>query len=708
VSSFRLDRWLDFLTGPQLIWTVLWLGLVCVTITLLALMATRWGQSKPLGKCVALSLLTHALFATYATTIEIVAAAPRELVERVSISDESPNQLDEPSADAGPVKARAPKRIWEKFVTRAPDQPDAAELDPSLETERTAAQRTSPAEVPLADGEPPLEPLPDEESRQPDLTPLAPTEPIAAPSEAASAEPIEATAASRQEANVSSVVDDIAPERAAQDEATSEIGPAAAKASSPDPLESLTSDALRLPRMTDSPAAPLPVTHSADRTAGAQRAASPLAPETESAADGDNRRPRDADLSPVIGRSPRSPSPTGPDGTTGSVDGLTAPKLAARRSSSGTGTVPQLFQLRRAPNKARIAAERGGSVDTEKAVKAALKWLAANQDADGRWDASRFDAGNEMKVLGHDRKGAGGDADTGVTGLALLAFLGAGHTHKEGDYRLVVDNGLNYLLASQHPDDGHIGGQIDLPSQHFAFMYCHGMSTLALGEAYAMTRDERLLEPLRRAIGYTVRSQVVKSGSWRYMPGDASGDTSQLGWQLMALKSAEQAGIEIPRRTHEGMVKFIKAVSSGKHGGLARYRVEAGERPTRTMTAEALVCRQFLGMERSNPASNEAGDYLLGELPGEGKANFYYWYYATIAMFQLQGVYRDRWNAALTATLLSSQSTSGDDVGSWAPNDVWGGHGGRVYTTAMGALCLEVYYRYLPLYGSAREANGGR
>ncbi|HUY35228.1 MAG TPA: hypothetical protein VMV69_20955 [Pirellulales bacterium] len=700
MSNFRLDRWLDFLTGSHLIWTALWLGLVCVTVTLLALMATRWGQSKPLGKCVALSLLTHVLFATYATTIEIVAAAPRELLERVSIADDSPDPMERPSADAGPAKARAPKHLWEKFVTRTPDRPEAVELDPSRQTERTAAERTSPAEEPLPDGEPALEPLPDAESRRPEATPLAPVEPIGAASEAASAEPIEAIAASRQEANESSLVGDTGPERAAPDAATSERGSAASQPGSPGLIESLTSDAMRLPRMTDSPATPLPEA-SSERPAAPKRTASPVAPETESTAAGERERGREADLSPVVGRATGRSASSGAGDPTGDVTGLTSPNLAARRSSSGVGRVPQMFELRRAPNKARIAARQGGSADTEKAVKAALEWLATNQHPDGRWDASRFGAGQEMNVLGHDRKGAGAEADTGVTGLALLAFLAAGHTHKEGDYRLVVESGLNYLLASQDRDDGHIGGA----AEHFAFMYCHGMATLALSEAYAMTRDERLLEPLRRAIDYTVRSQVAKSGSWRYKPGDTSSDTSQLGWQLMALKSAEQAGIEIPRRTRDGMVKFLKAVSSGKHGGLARYRIDAGERPTRSMTAEALVCRQFLGMDRGNPASNEAGDFLLGELPGAGKANFYYWYYATIGMFQLQGVYRERWNAALTATLLSSQCGEGDDAGSWHPNDLWGGHGGRVYTTAMGALCLEVYYRYLPLYGNATVSD---
>ena len=98
------------------------------------------------------------------------------------------------------------------------------------------------------------------------------------------------------------------------------------------------------------------------------------------------------------------------------------------------------------------------------------------------------------------------------------------------------------------------------------------------------------------------------------------------------------------------------------------------------------------------PACDEAGDYVLGELPGDGKPNYYYWYYATLATYQLQGEHWRRWNDALQRTLLDSQETAGAAAGSWSPESVWGGYGGRVYTTALAALCLEVYYRYLPLY----------
>ena len=125
------------------------------------------------------------------------------------------------------------------------------------------------------------------------------------------------------------------------------------------------------------------------------------------------------------------------------------------------------------------------------------------------------------------------------------------------------------------------------------------------------------------------------------------------------------------------------------------------------MTAEALVCWQFLGMDRKHPAGNEAGDYIVQELPpGKGKPNLYYWYYATLGMYQLQGTHWERWNSSLTATLLASQKKTGSQAGSWDNDTVWGGYGGRVYSTAMATLCLEVYYRFLPLYADAAGEEG--
>jgi hypothetical protein len=369
---------------------------------------------------------------------------------------------------------------------------------------------------------------------------------------------------------------------------------------------------------------------------------------------------------------------------------------APRQSSGEAGRrLPEAYSLRTAPDRSRLAQRQGATPSTEQAVAAALKWLANNQEPDGRWDAVRHGAGRELLVGGRDRQGAGLEADTGVTGLALLALLASGHTHQHGTYRENVRRGLEYLLAAQAAD-GNLAGR----ATAFAAMYCHAMATCALSEAYGMTGDQRLYHPVRRAIGYTVAAQDPNGGGFRYRPGDP-GDTSMCGWQLMALRSAELAGIPIPRQTRNGVIRFLRTVSSGEYGGLASYR--PNEPVSRPMTAEALVCWQFLGMPREHPAGDEAGDYLLGELPGRADANLYCWYYATLGMYQLQGAHWQRWNDALTAVLVQRQQTGGTLAGSWDPETVWGGYGGRVYTTALATLCLEVYYRFLPLYGNPAE-----
>jgi hypothetical protein len=340
---------------------------------------------------------------------------------------------------------------------------------------------------------------------------------------------------------------------------------------------------------------------------------------------------------------------------------------------------------------------RGGSPEGESAVQSALRWLAANQSADGRWDAAGFGAHQDLAAPPNVRQGAGGagsKADSAMTGLALLAFLGSGNTHLHGDYAKNVQHGLEYLLSIQGRD-----GNLASGAETYAFMYAHGMATLAMSESYAMTGDKRLEAAVQSAINYTLSAQIKSTGGWRYRavesPGER-GDTSQLGWQLMSLKSAELAGINVPPSTADGAVRFLKSVASGQYGGKASYR--PGERATATMTAEALVCRQFLGMARDNPATSEAGDYLLAQLPSADKINLYYWYYGTLGMYQLQDDHWQRWNEALQNTLIGRQRTDGDMAGSWDPECVWGGYGGRVYSTALSALCLEIYYRYLPIY----------
>ena len=278
-----------------------------------------------------------------------------------------------------------------------------------------------------------------------------------------------------------------------------------------------------------------------------------------------------------------------------------------------------------------------------------------------------------------------------MTGLALLAMLGAGNTHLRGDYQENVRRGLNFLLRSQDAE-GCLSGTADL----YAAMYCHAIASFALGEAYGMTGEARLGEPLRRAIGYSIAAQDPYGGGWRYRPHDP-GDTSLLGWQFMALKSAQTAGIPMPETTRQGIIRYLQSVASSANGGLAGYQPQKA--PTPTMTAEAMLCWQFLGLSRDHPACDEAANYLVNSLPGSGQTNFYYYYYGTMVMYQFQGNVWQRWNTAVATHLVGLQIKEGPRSGSWDPDAAWGGYGGRIFSTALGAMCLEVYYRFLPVYG---------
>jgi hypothetical protein len=365
-------------------------------------------------------------------------------------------------------------------------------------------------------------------------------------------------------------------------------------------------------------------------------------------------------------------------------------------STTPAAPVPDAYADRFAANRSQLVAGGGGNADTEQAVRAALVWLAAAQSDDGRWDAKRHGAGQERyAVLGQQRGSTGAKADNAVTGLALLTFLGAGHSHREGPYSTEVARGLDYLRRSQG-GNGNLCGEAEL----FAQTYCHSMASFAVGEALALTKDERLEPIVRAAASYSLALQHPTDGGWRYRPGD-TGDTSQLGWQVMSVRSAELGGLEVPDATWTRVERFLRRVERGQAGGLAVYRPEEAL-PSRSMTAEAMYCRQLTTGRPdggfSAAALDEAINSLVKELPSTRQINLYYWYYATLALHRAQHASPQaadawrRWNEALTQTLLATQQ----EDGSWPATCVWGGYGGRVYTTSLAAMCLEVYYRYAP------------
>ncbi len=399
------------------------------------------------------------------------------------------------------------------------------------------------------------------------------------------------------------------------------------------------------------------------------------------------------------------------------VSRLVPERLGGKRSGGGQVRDAAVVGLKqRDPNsRAELARAFGGSEETEQAVEMGLDFLARHQSPDGRWRLHDFAGAG----AGYDDAGpANIEADTAGTGLALLAFLGAGYTHQDAKYGAVVEKGLTFLLQRQKPN-----GDLFIPppgrETPNTWFYSHGIASIALCEALGMTRDDALLRvPAQKAIDFIVASQNREFGGWRYLPNVGS-DTSVSGWQLMALKSAERVGLNVPPQTYALVGRWLD-FAQGAGGDPTRYayrpqaRDEPGEesleherRPSRVMTAEALLMRQYLGWTRDDPNLIGGADFLLTELPSLGTSDkpnrdTYYWYYATQVMFHMKGDRWTRWNEKLRPLLVDGQERTGPLAGSWNPGgeipDRWGHAGGRLYVTAMNLLILEVYYRYLPIY----------
>jgi hypothetical protein len=415
-------------------------------------------------------------------------------------------------------------------------------------------------------------------------------------------------------------------------------------------------------------------------------------------------RPRHKRARAAIETPKRSPGTLDPVALAGNTPALT-PLVPGPLPPREISEVPEVYRPRLQPNRSARAQRAGASAASEQAVERGLDWLARHQDSDGRWNGGvmRYEkSGQPVKgdtsFTAHCPPGEicfgecfYPDTDTAMTGLALLAYLGSGYTHAKGRYTSTVGRGLEFLLSSQG-DDGDLRGE----SRNVG-MYCHAIATLSLCEAYALTQDARLREPAERAIQFILASRSADGMAWRYRPGYRDSDTSILGWVILALKSAKESGLDVPSEAREGALRWLALVAEGDEGGLAKYQPDYPITPT--MTAEAWVCRQFLGTGGPGAASDEAARYLLSHGPGRDPYNLYYWYYGTLSMFQHGGPDWARWNLAVRDELVRRQRSSGHQSGSWDPDeDKYGSKGGRIYSTALATLTLEVYYRYLRLY----------
>lgn len=347
------------------------------------------------------------------------------------------------------------------------------------------------------------------------------------------------------------------------------------------------------------------------------------------------------------------------------------------------------FSMRRPEMRREVVQKLGGNDASEAAVERGLAWLVRHQLEDGRW---RVDA---IGCRDHDCGDHGRfRADEGATGLALMAFLGAGHTHQRGDYQDVVAKGLEYLVTTQKDN-----GDLFENGSEYTWLYSHGMAAIALCEAYGMTKDEQLREPAQLSLDFIVASQHPRFGGWRYKPRFET-DTSVSGWQLMALKSGEMAGLSVSESAYKAIGMWLDRVEAENAPGTFAYHTS--RKPSPAMTAEGLLMRQYLGAKRSDADLRAGADYLQMRLPRNEARDSYYWYYATQVMFHMQGDHWATWNENLRDMLTAAQIKDGPARGSWTTlepsKDKWGSSGGRHYLTCLHILMLEVYYRHLPLY----------
>ncbi len=386
----------------------------------------------------------------------------------------------------------------------------------------------------------------------------------------------------------------------------------------------------------------------------------------------------------------------------------------------------------------------GGGPGTEAAVRAALEWLKRHQSPDGSWKCKDFTQ-RCKKICTNKEPDRYGDGrgfehhDVGVTGLAILAFAGYGHTHQDGKYPEFVNvlkKAVRYMKSVQiKSSDPNENGRYG-PGDHEQWIYDHAIATMAMGELLVMTGDElNLRRSLTDAVKLCLHAQNNGYG-WKYGIKPGRNDTSVTGWMVLALKTAKNADLNFPdsdyKKAFAGALQwFVRStsVASGKTGyevpGDEGSRLAKGyadpypySKDLSCMTAVAVLCRLFAGDKRGDTAIKRGVDILMKETPKwqmqEGKqlstVNLYYWYYASYAMFQFGGSLWKSWNKDMIQSLVTTQRQEYnpetkeplDEDGSWDPIGEWGLAGGRVYSTAIGAMTLEVYYRFT----RAQEGTG--
>jgi len=363
-------------------------------------------------------------------------------------------------------------------------------------------------------------------------------------------------------------------------------------------------------------------------------------------------------------------------------------------SEMATPAIGMALSGREPGAKKAMLAAYGGTSETENSVESALEWLKRNQKSDGTWS-----------LAGPYADGVAGTENAlAATAMALLAFQGAGNTHQSGDYKVVVKKGMDALLKMQDRDGSFFATQRIQGSHQ---LYSQAQATIAVCELYGMTEDSGLREHAQRALDYAGSIQAddgLGGGGWRYQPGKDV-DTSVTGWFVIAVKSGEMGQLSVPSPVKDRISRYLDNVAAVPGEGDqfvqgSRYLYRVGEREQRvSMTAEALLCRQYLGWEHDDPRLMAGVQYVGQHKISWDEPHVYYWYYATQLMHHMGGDAWEDWNDVMRKALPAAQLKTGREKGSWSPaGDQFGYTGGRLFMTCLCTYMLEVYYRHMPIY----------
>ena len=262
---------------------------------------------------------------------------------------------------------------------------------------------------------------------------------------------------------------------------------------------------------------------------------------------------------------------------------------------------------------------------SEAIIEGALKYLASKQMPNGAWGLS-----------GEERQ-----HPIAITGYVLMAFQAAGHLPGEGEFGKNVTAGMNYL-ADSISEDGLYGDR-----NKGQYMYGHGIATIALAELYGETRSLPFKAKLDKAIKVIIAAQNPEGG-WRYRPVARDADVSVTVLQVVALRAAKNGGIDVPQKTIDDAVRYVKSCYHPKTGG---FCYQPNREPGFARTAAAIYSLQVCGLY-DDEMVKRGSQYLLNNLNGRQDWFTYGHFYAAPAQYMIGGETWEKWYSHLRGVLV--------------------------------------------------------